>query len=585
VRENNEDYIAYWQPDDADDRLRRGVIMVLADGVGGHGHGEVASRLAAETAIQGFKDSKPDVAPRSLLTTIFAGANTAVYDEGMKQGSGGGRMSTTLTVVIFRHAEATIGHVGDCRTYLIRGGTVRCLTADHSYAGLQQKLGLLSADEARTSEFRSVLTRSIGQDLVTGPDLETVLLSKNDLIVQCTDGLHGAVPEQDIAEAAVLYKPKDACRFLIKLAEKRGTQDNTTVQIARIEKVSPVAYHRNLPYAINSSNGTEVPVGHEVQVGQVLDNRFQITDVISRSGMASIFKAIDRTNQKVVAVKVPLMQYESDPASFTRFEREEEIGLTLDHPSILKILRVEDKSRPYIAMEYLEGQTLGKLMRAVRPMPEADAIKLASRLADALDYLHRRRMNIIHRDLKPENIMVCNDGTLRIMDFGIAKATGLRRITFGGFSPTMGTPDYMAPEQVKGQRGDERTDIYSLGAILYEMVTGKVPFEGDNAYTIMNARLAGDPAAPRKVNPNVSPQVEEIILHAMARNPNERYASAAEMKEELDHLEKVQLTGRHERLQAPKPAGVAWQANRLLIIALLVPVVALIIFLLLFPKH
>jgi serine/threonine-protein kinase len=326
-------------------------------------------------------------------------------------------------------------------------------------------------------------------------------------------------------------------------------------------------------------------MGHEVQIGQVLDDRFQITDVISRSGMASIFKATDRTNQKVVALKVPLMQYESDPASFSRFEREEEIGLTLDHPSILKILKVEKKSRPYIAMEFLEGQTLGKLMRAVRPMPEADAIKLASRLADALDYLHRRRMNIIHRDLKPDNIMVCNDGSLRIMDFGIAKATGLRRITFGGFSPTMGTPDYMAPEQVKGQRGDERTDIYSLGAILYEMLTGKVPFEGDNAYTIMNARLAGDPIAPRKVNQNLSPQVEEIVLHAMARNPNERYDSAAQMKEELDHLDKVQVTGRDQRLQAPKPASVAWQANRLLILALLVPVVILIVFMLLFPRH
>jgi len=584
VRENNEDYIGFWQPAEADDKLRRGTVMVLADGVGGHGHGEVASRLAVENAIRIFQESKADVPPRALLTSMYSAANTAVYDEGMKEVVGGGRMSTTLTIAIFRHSEVAIGHVGDCRTYLIRQGTVRCLTQDHSYAGLQQKLGLLTAEEARVSEFRSVLTRSIGQDLVTGPDVETVLLNKGDLLVQCTDGLHGCVSEEDIAAAAILYRPQDACRYLISLAEKQGTQDNTTVQIARVDKVSPVAYFRNLPYAVNAK-AEETSMSHEVQTGQLLDERFQITDVISRSGMASIFKATDLTTQKIVALKVPLMQYESDPAFYSRFEREEEIGRTLDHPSILRIIPVEKKSRPYIAMEYLEGQTLGKLMRAVRPMPESDAIRLASRLADAVDYLHRRRMNIIHRDLKPDNIMVCNDGSLRIMDFGIAKATGLRRITFGGFSPTMGTPDYMAPEQVKGQRGDERTDIYSLGAILYEMAVGKVPFEGDNAYTIMNARLAGDPAAPRKINPQVSPQAEEIILHAMARNPNERYASAAEMKEELDHLEKVQLTGRHERLRAPKPASVGWQTNRLLIFALLLPVVALIAFLLLFPKH
>ena len=162
--------------------------------------------------------------------------------------------------------------------------------------------------------------------------------------------------------------------------------------------------------------------------------------------------------------------------------------------------------------------------------------------------MHKK--NVIHRDLKPENVMLCNDGSLRIMDFGIAKAAGLRRLTFTGFSPVMGTPDYMAPEQVKGKRGDERTDIYSLGAMLYEMVTGAVPFEGANPYIIMNSRLTGDPPAPRKVHSDIPPQVEEIILHAMERNPAERYPSAAAMKAELDDPEKVELTGRCDRLTA-----------------------------------
>ena len=324
-------------------------------------------------------------------------------------------------------------------------------------------------------------------------------------------------------------------------------------------------------------------MGHEVEVGHLLDKRFQITDLVSRSGMASIFKATDLQTNKTVAVKVPLMQYESDPAFFSRFEREEEIGKSLQHPYILHIIPVEDKSRPYIAMEFLEGQTLGQLLRSVKPLPEHDAITIASRLADALDYMHRRRMNVIHRDLKPDNIMLCNDGTLRIMDFGIAKVTGLRRITFAGFSPTMGTPDYMAPEQVKGQRGDERTDIYSLGAILYEMITGKPPFEGDSAYVIMNARLVSDPIAVRKINAKASPQIEEIILHAMARNPSERYDSAAEMKQELDNLEKVQLTGRHERLKQAKVGEAGLHANRLLIAALVIPVLILIVFMLMYP--
>src|SRR3989449_8396378 len=123
----------------------------------------------------------------------------------------------------------------------------------------------------------------------------------------------------------------------------------------------------------------------------------------------------------------------------------------------------------------------------------------------------------------------------------------------GGFSPTMGTPDYMAPEQIKGKRGDQRTDIYSLGAILYEMVTGQVPFQGPNVYAVMNARLVGDPPAPRNLNPELSPQIEEIILHAMERDPFKRYPTAAAMKAELDAPESIEITGRHQRLQRAIP--------------------------------
>jgi serine/threonine-protein kinase len=270
------------------------------------------------------------------------------------------------------------------------------------------------------------------------------------------------------------------------------------------------------------------------------------------------------------------MQFESDPGFFTRFQREEAIGKTLDHPYILRILPVEEKSRPYIVMEYLEGQTLRQVMRSMERLPVHDALKIASRICEALEYLHGR--DVIHRDLKPENIMLCNDGSIRIMDFGIAKAAGLRRLTFTGFSASMGTPDYMAPEQVKGKRGDARTDIYSLGVMLYEMVTGAVPFEGTNPYAIMHARLVGDPVAPRKHNPALPPEVEEIILHALEQQPYDRYPSAAALRQELDAPEKVQLTGRHERLRPQVPWKSRWRALRYYLLALLVPlaVIALI---------
>jgi serine/threonine-protein kinase len=147
----------------------------------------------------------------------------------------------------------------------------------------------------------------------------------------------------------------------------------------------------------------------------------------------------------------------------------------------------------------------------------------------------------------------------------------------------MGTPDYMAPEQVKGKRGDRRTDIYSLGAILYEMVTGSVPFEGANPFLIMNARLTGDPVAPRQKNAEVSPQVEEIILKAMSRNPQDRYQTALEMKNDLDHPDRVEVTGRASRLEAPAAWKSRWRAARVTVLAVTIPVAIFLIFFL--AKH
>jgi serine/threonine-protein kinase len=313
-------------------------------------------------------------------------------------------------------------------------------------------------------------------------------------------------------------------------------------------------------------------MSHEVQVGDVLDDRFDIIDVISRGGMASIFRGNDRKTGRPVALKVPYMQFESDPGFFTRFQREEAIGRTLDHPSIVRFIAAEDKSRPYIAMELLEGQTLRVLLHGQRRLPVPRALDIAGRICDALDHMHNRK--VIHRDLKPENVMLCKDDSIRILDMGIAGAPGRRRLTFTGFSPAMGTPDYMAPEQVRGKRGDERTDIYGLGAMLYEMVTGSTPFEGLDPFMKMNARLEGDPVAPRNINPDIPPAVEEIILHAMERNPYDRYPDARAMKAELDAPETVPLTGRHERLKPPVLWRTRWRMIRLVVLAVLLPIIA-----------
>lgn len=353
-----------------------------------------------------------------------------------------------------------------------------------------------------------------------------------------------------------------------------------TEEACPLEKVASC---RNVPEHHEPVEMSGIPF----QPGHLLDGRFLITEVLSRSGMATIFKAEDRQNGgRPVAVKIPHLEYESDPNFFSRFQREERIGLELNHPHVLKFVPVEKKSRPYIVTEYLKGCTLEHLLKAMRPLPEKDALKIASLVCDALQHMHDH--GVIHRDLKPQNIMICCDGSIRIMDFGIARDSLSRRITHIGNSSSMGTPDYMAPEQVKGKRADKRTDIYNLGALLYEMLTGQVPFQDENEWAALNARVTGDPKAPRKINQDLSAQAEEIVLRALQREPSDRYPSAAAMKSELDTAEHIRVTGLAERLVEPtawKPS--LFQRPLVLAMALLGPLTVgiIILLILLLRRH
>ncbi len=558
-----------------------GIAAILADGVGGAGNGDVASQLAVKTALEVCNVTQAEDEPSDLLKRIFNEANKAVYDAAMHDRQKG-RMATTLTVSVFRNDEVTVGFVGDSRAYLIADGVIKRMTTDHSYVALQVKLGLVKEQDAMASPMRSMITRSVGQDLTCGYEVVKETLYKGNVVVQCTDGLYSNLTDEEILDIASHYPPEEATQRLVALAEKRKGDDNISVQIVQIQDVERRHFYRGTPYYVK---GGAAPASNELGPGGVLDERFEITDLISRSGMASIFKANDLKTGRTVAIKVPLMQFESDIASFSRFEREEEIGKALSHPYLLKVFPIDakEKSRPYIVMEFLEGQTLSAVLSQVHPLPEPDAAKIASRICEALEHMHVNK--IVHRDLKPQNIMICNDGSIRIMDFGIAKSLKARRLTFVGFSPSMGTPDYMAPEQVKGKRGDERTDIYALGAILYEMATGSTPFEGETPYAVMNARVSGDPIAPRKVNPKLTPAIEEIILHAMERNPAERFASAAAMKAELDDYEKVELVERFRRLKTPQVWKSRFRLLPLLLLFFLLQIIGFLVIFFFLKKH
>jgi serine/threonine-protein kinase len=279
-----------------------------------------------------------------------------------------------------------------------------------------------------------------------------------------------------------------------------------------------------------------------LEAGAQLDS-YRIDLPVARSGMATIFKATDLRDNRTVALKIPHPDLEADPILFDRFKREAGIGQKLNHPKVMRVFDEEKRSRIYMVMEWCEGRLLRTILDEGRISQER-AIRIAIGVLDALEYIHAN--GVAHRDLKPENIMVDDEDNLKLIDFGIAGDAAARRLTYANFTAALGTPNYISPEQVKGKRGDGRSDLYSMGVILYEMLTGKLPFSGPNPIAAMNERLLNYPIPPRVADASVSPQLQEVIYRALERDPRNRYATAHEFRHDLEHLDRVGVEDRIE---------------------------------------
>jgi serine/threonine-protein kinase len=309
--------------------------------------------------------------------------------------------------------------------------------------------------------------------------------------------------------------------------------------------------------------------------GTALDD-YEIVGVLGQGGMSTVYRARDRRDGTDVVLKVPYDHLLGDPAVFERFQRELKIGRTLAHPHIQKSLATGTyRDQPYMVMEYVDGVLLRDVLRERMALPIAEAIGITVQLCSALAYCHAQ--GIYHRDLKPENILITPDGQAKLMDFGIALMEGARRVTWRGFSAIMGTPDYMAPEQIKGKRGDAATDIYAVGVMLYEMLAGEVPYRGDNPLAIMSQHVNAPPPRLRARNHDVSEVLDRVIAKAMHRDPVARYGSAEAFAHDLTHLEGVDLSTLPALDEAQPSARTKQWSEVLRLVILILVVIALLL--------
>ena len=264
--------------------------------------------------------------------------------------------------------------------------------------------------------------------------------------------------------------------------------------------------------------------------GDLLDH-YRLERLVASGGMASVFRATDTKTGRPVAVKIPHPDKAGNGPVLGRFHSEIELGRKLNHPGLVKVLPNDGASQRYAVMEWVEGRLLREIIDEQWNLPIERAIRITLSICDALEYVHAH--GVVHRDLEPENVMVDAEDNIKILDFGIARETRGNLWNRAVRQEAMGSPGYASPEQIKGKRSDARGDVYSLALMLFEMLTGEVPFSGLDPLTAMNLRVLVDAPSPCEINPAISPRLQSIVHCALARDPAKRYASARKFASDL----------------------------------------------------
>ena len=315
----------------------------------------------------------------------------------------------------------------------------------------------------------------------------------------------------------------------------------------------------------------------ELTTGSTFAGRYQIIEELGKGGMGKVYKVHDTKIKEKIALKLIKPEIAKDKKTIERFSNELRLARKIRHKNICQMFDLgEEQGTHFITMEFVPGQDLKGLIRQSGQLAVGTTINIAKQICDGLTEAHK--LEVVHRDLKPSNIMIDKEGNVRIMDFGIARSLETKGITGAGVM--IGTPEYMSPEQVEGKEVDQRSDIYSLGIILYEMVTGRVPFEGDTPFTIGMKHKGETPKNPKELNTQISDDLNNVILRCLEKDEENRFQSAGEVRSELESIEKgIPTTERIVPEKKPltsREITVQFSLKKLLIPALVILAIAII---------
>ena len=542
VKTDNEDSYGVYTPRDS--LLEsKGIAAVVADGMGSCQHPKEASEYCVKGFFSDYYSTAESWSVKTSGAKVLTALNSWLYSKSRDDQPKA--MVSTFSALIIKSTTAHILHAGDSRIYRYRHSTLEQLTQDH---------------RVWIGQTQNYLSRAMGIDVHLDIDYKTLDVEIGDMFIMTTDGVHDFVNDTTLKQLLNQTLPADdICHSIVQRALTNGSRDNVTCQTIRID---------NLP----SRDANEVynelarlPFPPELEPGMELDG-YRIIREINASARSQIYLVSDAETGKQMVMKTPSVNFSDDPAYIERFYMEEWAGKRIYHPNV-QVTYEQQRPRNfmYFLLEYIEGPTLAEWI-ASHPKPEISAVtRIVEQIIQGLRALHR--MEMLHRDLKPDNIMINNEGVVKIIDFGSIKIAGIAEIS----TPVqrmelLGTRHYTAPEYLLGMAGNDQSDLFSLGVITYEMLTGKLPY-GEQLNKNINwqniSKIRYTPAIT--YNPMIPLWLDGALAKCVHCDQNLRYETSSEFFHDLTHPNEA-LMRQHIPLLERNPLRF-WQIVSALLLA------------------